>query len=373
MLSLQPISLTDLILSRLLLVGTDTMTKGDLKNAVKAIAASYLTSSELSDHLDHALNVLSSQEHIQQSGKSRYQITETGQQHIKEILGLEKLPKALQWKTIKDKDWVIYALNLPGLTPDIRKRLDGERLRAAILQSYFELPIDNFSSLTKVRDALLWRQLCEPSVAQRLQAQLSQSSQRFNQGTVMAALLNDLLQDLLQSDSPDSTPKALVWDKALKQLVAKLVRAKRTDPNELRSAILRQAVASALPKLSDALEEDLDDEAFIKTTSHPSSAQVLEPDIPIPEFAKAALKAARTTEERFGDDKVFISQVWRTFQEQSSYALTLDQFKNNLLEANRQHLLTLNRADLSYALNTDDVKTSEISHLSSTFHFIRID
>jgi hypothetical protein len=44
-----------------------------------------------------------------------------------------------------------------------------------------------------------------------------------------------------------------------------------------------------------------------------------------------------------------------------------------LAEANRQRLITLNRADLAYALNPEEVHASEINHLNSTFHFIRID
>ncbi|MCG8366053.1 MAG: hypothetical protein MJA27_22300 [Pseudanabaenales cyanobacterium] len=357
MLSLQPIALPDLILSRLLLASEKGRTKGELKESVKTIATSKLSASDFSEKFEHALAHLIAQGYAQKIRRSSYQITETGNQEALDLLRIKTLPPKLQWTPLRNTYWIAYALKLPALSVDTQKRLaDGDILRAVILQNYFKLSTEDFPTLTKARNALLWQQLCDPNVTGRLQAQLPQLSQRaFSQGAVMEILLNDLLQ----------APKALKWEKALKQLVTKAVNARQTKPDELRLAILRQALSNSQSQPFPADQE---------TPQTPESTDAL-PALTPSEFAAAVLEAANTTQEgRFGDHKVFISQVWETFQnKQPDLNLTLEDFKQQLIEANRQRLLTLNRADLAYALNPEDVATSEITHLNSTFHFIRVD
>ena len=75
-----------------------------------------------------------------------------------------------------------------------------------------------------------------------------------------------------------------------------------------------------------------------------------------------------------GDYKVFISRVWETMQQQHpDLQLSLAEFKQRLVTANQQRLLTLSRADMAYALDANDVAASAINHMNSTFHFIRLD
>lgn len=357
MLSLQPIALPDLILSRLLLVSAKGIIKSELKKSFKTIVHNQLSDSEFSEKLEQAIAKLTDQGYAQLIGKSRYQITETGNQQALDLLRIKTLPPKLQWTPLRNTYWIAYALNLPALSVDTQKRLaDGDILRAVILQHYFKLPTEDFPTLTKARNALLWQQLCDPNVTGRLQAQLPQLSQQaFSQGAVMEILLNDLLQE----------PEALEWEKALKQLIRKVVNAKQTKPDELRLAILRQALSNFQSQSSPAAE------ATSQTPEIPNASPTLTPS----DFAAVVLEAAHATQEgRFGDHKVFISQVWETFQKrQPALNLTLEDFKQHLIEANRQHLLTLSRADLSYDLTPEDVTASEITHLNSTFHFIRVD
>jgi hypothetical protein len=251
---------------------------------------------------------------------------------------------------LKNTDWIAHALNLPALSTETRRRLaEADGLRAAILKQGFNLPIAPFGTLTQARNALLWQHLCNPQTAEHLQAQLPDLRQQaFNQGTVMAALLNDLLQ----------TPKPLPWDKALAQLVAKVAKAKRTTPDELRTAILRQALsATPLPPHPEV------------PTSVPLAA------LSDQAFAELTLNAAKATQDgRLGDAKVFISRVWATLQQQHpDLTLNLEDFKQRLIRANQQRRLDLSRADLAYALDANEVSASEINHLNSTFHFIRLD
>lgn len=361
MLSLQPITLADLLLSRLLFADVKGMTTSELRDAVEAIAGSELSKSAFTERIEHTLTELSEQEHIQSVSRSRYQITDTGRQYTLDQLGLEALPARLQWNTFKNTDWIAYALKLPQLSTDTRKRLaNADGLRAAILKNGFNLPIKDFVTLTQARNALLWQKLCDPETAKNLQEQLPNLRQQaFNQGAVMGALLNDLLQ----------TAKPLPWKKALPQLVAKVANAKRTDPNELRAAILRQALVDT------AMDSTADDHV----TPPSEKADVIDPasstSLSDAKFAEITLRAARDTKDgRLGDYKVFISQVWETLRQQyPDLKLTLEEFKQRLVAANQQQRLTLSRADLAYALDPEDVSASEINHLNSTFHFIRLD
>ena len=364
MLSLQPITLTDFLLSRLLFIGMEGMVTSDLKRSFKAILGSELSNSVLTERIETALVALSEQGYIQSVSRSRYQITDAGRQHILNQLGLETLPLKLQWNTFKNADWIAYALKLPPLLTETRKRIaDADGLRASILKHCFDLPIKDFVTLTQARNALLWQKLCDPETAKNLQQQLPELRQQsFNQGAVMGALLNDLLQ----------AHKPLPWSKALPQLVAKVANARRTTPDELRIAILRQALVDITVNFADqsyASSQTLPPEKTV-VAAPPST-----PTLSNAKFAEIILKAAKDTQDgRLGDSKVFISRVWETLQQQHpELKLTQEEFKQRLVDANQQRLLTLSRADLAYALDPEDVSVSEINHLNSTFHFIRLD
>ncbi len=75
---------------------------------------------------------------------------------------------------------------------------------------------------------------------------------------------------------------------------------------------------------------------------------------------------------RFGSDKVFIAAIWRRLATDPRFTGTTRQdFDRALVEANRQGLLDLARADLVAAMDPDEVAQSEIRHLNSTFNFVR--
>jgi hypothetical protein len=52
--------------------------------------------------------------------------------------------------------------------------------------------------------------------------------------------------------------------------------------------------------------------------------------------------------------------------------MTIGPYKELLLLANRQGLLTLSRADLSHLLDQAEVQESEIQYLNATFHFLTV-
>ncbi len=53
--------------------------------------------------------------------------------------------------------------------------------------------------------------------------------------------------------------------------------------------------------------------------------------------------------------------------------MTREAFDRHLVDANRDDLLTLSRADLISGMDQDDVRQSEIRLAHSSFHFIRTD
>ena len=97
-------------------------------------------------------------------------------------------------------------------------------------------------------------------------------------------------------------------------------------------------------------------------------------DVDLHAFAAAVTRAARgSLTGRFGDNKVFINHVWRAYRDGGGGADALDlaTFKSRLVEANREGLLELSRADLVAAMDPADVRESQTRHLNAEFHFVR--
>jgi hypothetical protein len=96
--------------------------------------------------------------------------------------------------------------------------------------------------------------------------------------------------------------------------------------------------------------------------------------VPVESFAKTVTAAALRTPEGWLGNKVLISHVWRTIQAANELpGMTIEAYKDQLLLANRQGLLTLSRADLTHLLDPAEVQESEVQYLNATFHFLTVD
>ena len=86
------------------------------------------------------------------------------------------------------------------------------------------------------------------------------------------------------------------------------------------------------------------------------------------------MEAARACQTgRFGENKVFISHVFRKCRELYSAAPMMEaDFKQRLVQANHAGLVALARADLVQAMSSLDVAESETYYLNAVFHFVRI-
>ncbi len=229
--------------------------------------------------------------------------------------------------------------------------------------------IDDYPTLDNALDALAWNLMG------------IDSDEKLSVRAVRAALINRALGDGHEAD-----PKKGI-NKLLAKKVGRVVRARTScerppfatgsTGNRPRRTHRYQPAATATPG------------AVAEPVSHDRPAPAPEPRKPTPEtirlfptpepldlatFARRVLEAARNSPTgRFGDNKVFISHVWRNLQDDPAFAeMALPTFKQRLAEANNARLLDLSRADLVEAMDPEDVRLSEVPYLGATFHFVRI-
>lgn len=305
------------------------LTRPDGKGALSALSRALRpfgehrwSSGEWSTQLEQALATLHAGGLIQQTARKGLVLTHEGRAHAVRALGLERPPKGLSWKQLRLKHLTARAVGLPPSTSNMARLGGADGLRAVLVQKQFGLGELGTRSLSQVRDALCWKQLGV------------ETDKPFTLSAVQSFLLGKVLQ------SSRETSPAL----ALQQLAARSVGARRMDAESLRLAALQSWLVPA-PEPS-RLEEGL------------------------PAFAQRVLHTARTsTSGRFGEDRVFISHVWRAMRE---HGLDEQSFKNRLVEANQKRLLSLSRADMVELMDPAEVSASEIRHLGATFHFIAL-
>ncbi len=102
-----------------------------------------------------------------------------------------------------------------------------------------------------------------------------------------------------------------------------------------------------------------------------SLAQMNAPKVAIGKFASIVNTAARAVPAsgRYGENKVFISEAFKAARS-SQPSLSMSEFKDRLVQANREGLVRLSRADLISAMDPKLVSASETDAKGATFHFI---
>lgn len=344
MLTSEAFNLGNLILVRLLAAKGGEDSQAVIRRSVEVFYLHRLSKSAWNADFDSEVARLCQAQAIQQTRPGRLGLTEEGRQHVLNFLALKELPPRLSWSMLRNVYLIAKALRLPLPSGAMRQRIaSAGGLRAAILRRHYALPIDAYPTLAQARDALLWRQLGSSQCLERLGSHLREQAKKpFTLKALSLLLLNDLLGASQPSDPRD----------ALNQLIAKTVAARRVDVNELRLAILRAALESP-EQPQPVVREPFDLELF----------------------ADRVVQAARACKTGwFGAHEVFIAHVWRQFQRQGEDPnMDENTFKIRLKEANNRHLLTLSRADLIEAMDTQDVAASEIRHFNAVYHFIRFE
>ena len=310
-------------------------TRKELEGALWAFVEHRLSRAEWKARCDMLLEGLLGTGLVAERGRSGLELTKDGQARALAFLSLEQLPRGLTWKKLKATYLLARGLDLPPTKPVLARLSSADGVRAALLKREHPVPDADALSLAQMRDRLLWRQLGV------------ETDRRFTLGAVQAHLLGKLL------DAETKDPR-----KAVEQLAARSAGATRVDAEAVRLALLRRW---ALP--------DSETPAPSEAPTPPAESDTGSEDS-VASFAERVLAVARALPTgRFGQNKVFISHVWKALQPEWG---NREAFDVALLEANRTRALSLTRADLVAAMDPRDVAESEVRSYGASFHFVVI-
>jgi hypothetical protein len=333
--------------------------RSDVSRALKSFADHRWSSSEWNTRLDESLAALEAGGLALRKARNGLELTSQGRAHALAWLGVKRLPEGTSWKKLKNTHLLARVLELPPSSGNLARLGTADGMRAVLVQKHLGAESPGSRSLTQVRDALCWKQLG------------IESDKPFTLAAVQAVLLARALQASLEAEPTQ----------AMRQLAAKSVGARRADADSLRLAAMRSwLVPTSEPVTPAPRAEPGASQPAASTPRRNELAGPVDPTFfdatPLREdlrtFAERVKEAAKaSTTGHFGEDKIFISHVWRILQKQ---ARGLDEraFKDRLIEANRERLLSLSRADLVEAMDPRDVSDSETRYLGATFHFIAL-
>lgn len=310
--------------------GRGTVSK--LRQALAPLLRERLSSADAAAAVDEALTAAAAAAELER-GRGSLVLSDAGRARATELFGLDAWPK-LTWRRARETLLPRHALGLAG---DGKGGSDG--LRAAVLVRAHGLDERAGRSLPRARDQLLWKLLGVDR------------QEPFTHGAVVSFLLGRAL----------GSERTLKPEVALEQLAAQAVGARRREARLLAAAIIDRWLSDGATAIAQPLAVAAPENGHGPTSSWPDQPEQL---------AARILDTARGMHSgRFGDDKVFVSHLFRELH--PPYA-SLDRFKEELLELHRERHLTLSRADLVEAMNPRDVAESEIRQHNATFHFVRL-
>jgi hypothetical protein len=279
---------------------------------------------------DELRRELSSAGFLAKGARKAFTLTESGRARALIFLSLSELPPRMTWKTVVARHLFPKAAGLPE---EAAARLDSaDKLAAHVLKQKYGLPSGAGSSVNKVLEALSCQEL------------------GFPEETTLAGLLRAVLSKFLGAS------ERLTKEQLAKQVPLFNTGLKSMSADAIRCKTIQDWLAASSRSRPDnwASPEQLDLPAFAATVQ--------------------ALAAASSAEDRFYDNKVFISALWRASQHEPNFPrLGLPEFKQRLVEANAKGLLHLSRADLVQAMNPRLVAESETTYLNATFHFVLLE
>jgi hypothetical protein len=258
-------------------------------------------------------------------------LTDAGRARALTFLGVSDLPPRTTWQAVRGK--YLFA-RAAGISTEAAERLDkGEKVGAFLVKRAYGLPAGAGTTMKQVMQALVCSKLGRP------------------EEVTWNGLIEAVLSELVGADG------RLTKDQLESQLPRRLTKARDGKADTLRAAVIREWLSGP-------------------STEPP----VAEPESPaefdLPAFAETVKALGRTSppEDRFGGNKVFIAAVWRASQREPGFPrLDLPEFKSRLIEANREGLLNLSRADLVEVMDPARVTESETHNLNATFHFVLVE
>jgi hypothetical protein len=336
--------ISSLVLVRLLTVGDKGETVAKIRRDLAPLLVHRWEGAALAEQLERALDELESTALIVlvpgrgKKSAPRFLSTATGKQWGLEFLGVGQLRPKITWRVLKRIYLPARALGVPASSDTVFKALSSDpAFHAMLLKQQFTLSTSDIPKLGEATDALAWKLIG-----------FENQPGKFNIKNVKTLIFNRTLGNGHTTD----------FKKAVTQLLALHLGAKRHNSNELRDAVLRN---------------------WIREHSQGSKVSTSVASLPLREldlqsFAERVKTAARACSTgRFGENKVFIAHVWRVLQSDPEFrTMDFPAFKQRLTEANNARQLDLSRADLVQAMDPDEVLKSEVRYLNATFHFIRI-
>ncbi len=335
-----PAPLPLLVLARVASAGAAGETRAATGKALGPYLAGRHARLEVEGRLDGATADLVAAGRLREEGSRRAAATDEGLRMLEGALGLEALPAARCWLTLRDAHLPAHALGLsPTRGPDLKRFKTASGLRAAVLTHAHALPLALYPTLSQVAKALAWKRL-----ALKLDRSLPpELAPRFGTGPVIETLVSDWIEG--------GRPRPL--DRALALLAARAVGVMKPDAATLRRGIIARWL--------DAHEDE----------PAPAPAKEIDPDLQA--FAVEIVDLATgSAEPRFGPDCVYVAHVVDAYRSRHAEA-TSEDVKRRLAAANNRGLLHLQRADLVEALPRDLLQRSEVTWLGTQFHFVRID
>ncbi|NVJ06419.1 hypothetical protein HUW63_14395 [Myxococcus sp. AM001] len=322
-------------------------TRRELEDALRPFVEHQLSRAEWKLRFEALLGALLSGGTVAARGRSSLELTPTGRTEVLRFLQLDQPPRGLTWKKLKATHLVARSLDLPPSKAVVARMKDADGVRAAALQRQHGLDAEEGLTLAQTRDRLLWRQLGV------------ETDRPFTLNAVQAHLLGQLL------DTKTTDPR-----KGVEQLAARAAGAPRVDAEAVRLSLMRRwAVAQEDGASEDKVAAPAATPPVEPTPSSEATSTAPPKAMPSPAaFAERVLSVARALPTgRFGENKVFISHVWKALHPEWS---TREAFDAALLEANRTRLLILTRADLVSAMDPKDVAESEVRSFGASFHFV---
>jgi len=335
-------------------------TRSELGKALESTLAHRWSAAEQPQVIDDEIVALERARSIEFPRKGALKLTRRGRSAVLTALGMVALPDKFDWRVAKSRYLYQRPLDIaPPPKKDKKKgRGDSKRLRAALLARHHGFELGEAPTMLQVRDALAWRELG------------IETTDPFTQGAVLEVLLNRIL----------GTKKPLPVDEVLEQLVASAIGARRGGALELKNALLRRWISDAEEDAPGATPPEAPGPGPNGGAGRTQNDGAPTPpvEIPVPPedekgFAERVLATARALETgRFGDNKVFISHVFRRLADEGAVAGDTESFKARLVSAHVNGLLSLSRADMVEMMKPEDVDASATRYSGATFHFVRI-
>lgn len=319
-----------IVLLRLFLIPKKGLSLADLKKSLSPLLGPALSSAEWTTFIDGLLADLRT---VGLVSPTELSLTESGKQRMSELLGGTLPPRTLRWDQVKRRYLCPLALGLSPSSDEVRKSVaDGDKMKALVLKELRHLPLGMTPTLQKAVDSLLWREL----------------GLETDSPFTLEKVRIYLLQRLLPAVGRPASSKVLI-----NHVLTMGTGATRADPTSLGDAVLR---------------------SWLSSGEAPKHAESVQSSIPLPDLAKTVLETARTVSiGKFGDNKVFISELWKAVAGTCpQVGSSLSEFKHFLVRAQEEQLLTLSRADLVEAMDPRMVEESETQYLNTFFHFVLV-